>query len=207
LLSFGGTPIKNLRHDITYYIRWSNRSAPCEPVKDHDMYFTFDSLGGIDGVGRWLAVAANYRTELGRVMATRYREGMLLEDRIMNVSAALDSFDKHRRGTGKRVKYAERIRHCVNLAGRPFLDLIVIDPGQWVERVVNTRADLAHQRERFRTDGSVGDHLLAEQLFWLFALCLLRLADAPKAVYEGIDTHAEIRWLTERADSSKGAAT
>jgi len=171
------------------------------------MYFTFDDIGGIESVGRWLAVAADYRTELSRVMATRYREGMVLEDRIMNASAALDSFDKHRRANGKWVKYAKRVRHCVDLAGQPFLDLIVIDPDQWVERVVTTRDDLAHHREQFRTDGSVGDHLLAEQLFWLFVICLLRLTDAQDAAYERISKHPQIRWLTDRADASRSEST
>lgn len=203
LLSVGGTPIKNVRHDITYYIRWSNRCAPCEPVKSHDMYFTFDDLGGIDGVGRWLAVAADYRTELGRVIATRYREDMVLEDRIMNIAAALDSFDMHRRGTGKWVGYAKRIEHCMSLAGQPFLDLIVIDRGQWVERVVQTRDDLAHHRERFRTEGSVGDYLLAEQLFWLFVLCMLRLADAPDSTFERIGKHPQICWLTKQVEAAR----
>lgn len=206
-LSLAGTPMGTMRHDINYYVRWSNRSAPCEPVKDHDMYFTFDDIGGIESVGRWLAVAADYRTELSRVMATRYREGMVLEDRIMNASAALDSFDKHRRANGKWVKYAKRVRHCVDLAGQPFLDLIVIDPDQWVERVVTTRHDLAHHREQFRTDGSVGDHLLAEQLFWLFVICLLRLTDAQDAAYERISKHSQIRWLTDRADASRSEST
>lgn len=204
LLSESGTPIKGLRHDISYYVRWSNRSAPCEPVRNHDMYFTFDDIGGIDGVGRWLAIAAGYRTELGRVVATRYREGMVLEDRIMNVCAALDSFDMRRRGTGKWVKYAERVKHCVDLAGQPFLDLIALDADIWVERVVNTRDDLAHHREQFRTDGSVGTRLLAEQLFWLFVLCMLRLTDAPDTVYERIGRHPRIRWLIERAKPSRG---
>lgn len=52
-LSLAGTPFGDMRHDVTYYVRWSNRSASREPIKDHDMYFTFDDLGGIDGVGRW----------------------------------------------------------------------------------------------------------------------------------------------------------
>jgi hypothetical protein len=95
-VSLAGTPLGNKRHDITYHAQWSNHSAPRDPVKDDDMYFTFDDLGGIDGIGRCLTVAEDYRTELGRVMATGYREGMVLEDRIMSVSAALDSFDKHR---------------------------------------------------------------------------------------------------------------
>jgi hypothetical protein len=43
-LSLAGTPLGDMRHDITYYAQWSNRSAPGEPVKAHDMYFTFDDL-------------------------------------------------------------------------------------------------------------------------------------------------------------------
>lgn len=206
LLSVAATPIKDLRDDINYFVRWSNRSPACEPVRDHDMFFTFDDIGGVDGVGRWLAVAADYRTELRRVMATRYRAGMVLEDRIMNVSSALDSFDMRRRATGRWVKYAERVKHCVDFAGQPFLDLIAIDADKWVERVVNTRDDLAHHREQFRAGGGVGDRPLAEQLFWLFVLCMLRLADAPDTVYERIGKHAQIRWLTERANASRSDA-
>ncbi len=43
-LSLAGTPLGNMRHDITYYVRWSNRCAPREPVKDHDMYFALTTL-------------------------------------------------------------------------------------------------------------------------------------------------------------------
>jgi hypothetical protein len=199
-LSLEGTPLGHARHDVTYHARWSNRSAPREPVEPHAMYFTFDDLGGIDGVGRWLNVATEFRTELRRVMATRYREGMTLEDRIMNVSAALDSFDRHRRSTGKWVEYAKRIKQSVDLAGQPFLDLIVDDPDQWVKRVVSARDDLAHHRQQVRDEGGVGDHLLAEQLFWLFAMCMLRLAEAPDAVFGALGRNGEIRWLTERAN-------
>lgn len=203
LKSLGGS-IGGLRGDITYYVRWSNQAPPCEPVKRPEAYFTFDDFGGIGGVGRWLTVAAEYRTELGRVMATRYRESMFIEDRIMNVSAALDSFDKHRRATGKSVKYARRLKECVSLAGEPFLDLIVCDPVEWIEQVVATRHDLAHHRERFRDSGTVGNGLLADQLYWLFALCMLRMCEAPAAAYDRISQHRQIRWLTEEAERYGG---
>lgn len=199
-LSLAGTPLGNWREDITYYAQWSNRSEPCDPVKRHDMYFTLDDLGGMDGVGRWLAVAERYRTELSRVMATRYSATMFLEDRIMNVSAALDSFDKVRRGTGdERVNYVDRITECINLAGEPFTGLIQQDGREWAKSVKETRHDLAHHRERFRLNGSVGEHLQSEQLFWLFTLCMLRLADAPTAVLDGIAKHGQVRWLAGQA--------
>lgn len=203
LTTIAGTPVRDLRDDITYYLRWANRSGHLEPVKRHDMYFTFDDQGGMDGVKRWLKVAADYRTELARVMASQFRDGMFLEDRIMNVSAALDSFDMHRRATGKWTKYGERVEQCVALAGQPFLDLIEADTEQWVQRVVEARDDLAHHRQRFRDEGTVGDLLLAEQLFWLFTLCLLRLAEAPEAVYASITRHRHFRWLKEQGEDRR----
>jgi hypothetical protein len=195
--SLDGQPLRNWREDITYHAQWSNRTEPCDPVKRHRMYFTLDDLGGMDGVARWLDVAERYRTELSRVMATRYGASMFLEDRIMNVSAALDSFDKVRRGTDERVNYVDRITECIDLAGDPFMGLINRDGREWAKTVKETRHDLAHHRERFRLDGSVGEHLQAEQLFWLFAMCMLRQADAPPAVFDGIRKHGQVRWLAE----------
>lgn len=203
--SLAGTPIANWRQDIAYHVQWTVRAKPSDPVKEHDMYFTFDELGGIDGIGRWLTVAENYRTELGRVMATRHSDDMYIEDRVMNVIAALDSFDRIRRSTETRVDYVERVKACIDLAGEPFLDLIATDAEEWAKTVKETRHDLAHHRERFRVTGSVGEHLLAEQLFWLFAMCMLRLADAPATVFEAIRDHGQIRWLTERAQETASA--
>lgn len=199
-MSLAGTPLGNWREDITYFAQWSNRTEPSDPVKRHDMYFTLDDLGGITSVGRWLAVAEKYRTELSRVMATRYNATMFLEDRIMNVSAALDSLDKVRRETGKvKVDYVDRITECIALAGEPFTTLIAQDAREWAKSVKETRHDLAHHRERFRINGSVGEHLQSQQLFWLFTMCMLRLADAPPAVFDRISNHPQVRWLIEQA--------
>ena len=131
--------------------------------------------------------------------ATRYSPYMFLEDRIMNTSAALDSFDMVRRATGKHVAYAKRVKQCIDLAGEPFVDLIHADPDTWAEEAKEVRDDLAHHRERFRLHGSVGEHLHSEQLFWLFTFCLLRLAAAPPAVFEAIAQHGQVRWLTDQA--------
>ena len=96
--------------------------------------------------------------------------------------AALESFDKHHRGTEDEVLYGKRIGACVDLAGDVFRDLMVEDPDDWSKRVKELRNDLAHHRDRFRLDGSVGGHLISEQLYWLFALCMLRVANAPDEV-------------------------
>lgn len=161
--SLAGTPIGKARKDLPYHAQWSNRvdydiegDAAAKSLSVFAMYFSFAHLGA-DGVGRWLDTAARFRTELGRAMATRYGRGYL-EDRIMNVSAALESFDKHHRGTGKtKVDYVKRIEACVDVAGAEFRDMIVEDAADWANRVKDLRHDLAHHRDRFRLDGrSVG---------------------------------------------------
>jgi hypothetical protein len=203
-LLMDGTPKGDRRQSITYHAQWANRSEPSEPVSRHQMYFTLEDLGGMDGVGRWLDVAEEYRTELSRTMATRYSASMFLEDRIMNISAALDSFDKVRRQTGNaKVDYVERIRQCIEFAGEPFLDLLATEPTAWANRVKAARHDLAHHKERFRREGTVGDHLHAERLFWLFSLCMLRLAEAPETVFGSISNHAQVRWLKEQEQEER----
>lgn len=203
-LSVGGTPMGTRRKVLRYHAQWTNRAdfdaegmGSREPMDGKRMYFTLDHLG-LDGVGRWLGTAADFRTELGRAMATRYGRGYL-EDGIMNVCAALESFDKHRRATGDDDHYVARIQACVDLAGEEFGDLIVEDPAAWSKRVKELRHDLAHHRDRFRLDGSVGGHVISEQLFWLFATCMLRVAQAPAAVFESIAHHRQWAWLREQA--------
>ena len=206
--SLAGTPIGTARADLTYHAQWSNRvdykaeaegTGSDKPMSSAQMYFTFDHLGA-DGVSRWLDTAARFRTELGRAMATRYGRGTYLEDRIMNVCAALESFDKHHRTNSDDVWYIKRIDACVDLAGDEFRELIVEDSGTWANRVKELRHDLAHHRDRFRLDGSVGGHLISEQLFWPFALCMLRVAQAPDAVFDSLAKHPDWVWLREKAN-------
>lgn len=121
----------------------------------------------------------------------------------MNVCAALESFDKHRRGLDDEW-YVNRIAACVDLAGDTFKDLIVEAPDAWADRVRDLRNDLAHHRDRFRLDGSVGGYLIAEQLFWLFALCVLRTARAPQAVFDNIAKNQQWTWLREQAVGTDG---
>ena len=63
----------------------------------------------------------------------------------------------------------------------------------------------AHHRDRFRLDGSIGGHLIPEQLYWLFALCMLRVAHAPDDVFESIAKHQQWDWLRSKARESLAA--
>ncbi|WP_162799167.1 hypothetical protein [Nocardioides sp. 616] len=204
-----GTPVPAFRDDITYLNRWAHRGSNDSSIRKHDLYFDLEQLGGADGVRRWLDAASTYRTELRRVMATRYTDAMYLEDRIMNTSAALERFDKVRRPDAPKVfrdgkwhvaSFVDRIIACADYAGPTFADLIVEDAPVWAKRVKFVRNQLAHHDDPFRITGEVGEHVLAEQVYWLFVMCLLRECDAPDATFESIARHGQIRWLSEQVE-------
>lgn len=200
LRSLAGMPIGDARDEVRYRARWSNGSGDAEPVKAHERYFSFDQFGGTDGVRRWMTASQTYRTELGRVMATRYSRAMYLEDRIMNVCAALDSFDAVRRAAPDfSINFVDRIKESVKFADWPMAQLLPADIETWAKKVRDVRHDLAHHKARFRQHATQIDHLLSEQLYWLFVFCILRIAGAPGDVYASIIKHPQFRWLSDQA--------
>lgn len=199
-LSLQGSQSGSCAIDITCYCRWSHRSEGSVAVRTHEMYFSLEDFGGAETIGRWLTTAIDYRTELQRVMATRYKNTMYLEDRVMNVCAPLESFDIARRYRPKNtVDFIDCIKASIDYAGLPFRDLIVERPADWARKVTTARKHLAHHGKQFRADGTVGERLLAEQLYWLFVHCILRVAQAPATAFDRISRHAETLWLIDQS--------
>lgn len=204
-----GTPAPAFRDDITYLSRWAHRGNDATTVRRHELFFRLDQFGGPDNIQRWLQAATKYRTELRRVMATRYTDVTYLEDRIMNTCAALERFDKVRRPDAPKVLhnnklvapwFADRIVECAAHAGPSFDSLIAEDVQSWATRVSHVRNQLAHHDEPFRTTGQAGEHLLAEQTYWLFVMCMLRACDSPESTFDAILKHPQITWLRSQAE-------
>jgi hypothetical protein len=211
-----GTPAPAFRDDITYMNRWAHRGNDATAVRGHELYFSLAQFGGPDGIQRWLLAASTYRTELRRVMATRYTDAMYLEDRIMNTCAALERFDKGRRPDAPKVPhdgksvdpwFVDRIAECATFAGPVFGALIVEDARAWAKRVSRVRNQLAHHDDPFRTTGQAGEHVLAEQTYWLFAMCMLRACEAPGSTFDAISKHRQISWLRGQAEERLSTIT
>jgi hypothetical protein len=161
----------------------------------HELIFTYSDIGGIEGVGRWLAVAERHAKALQRVMASRYTPRMLLSDRFLSRTAALEAFDRLCTGSDDRT-LVPRLRRCLALVGAPF-EQIVGDTGAWTEMIRVERNDIAHelgQRDETTRHGSL---VLAESIYWLFVACLLREIEADAAL-ERLYAHREVRWVKEQ---------
>lgn len=201
LRTLGGTPVGAAKERLRYYSRWTSRDDHVDRLSPYAMLFTLDDLGGIDGVQRWMQFATSYRSELSRVMATRYNDQMFLEDRVTHCVAALESFDRTRRGDGHQSSYlVQRLRQCVSLAGAEFLALLGGEKVEdWTDRAKQHRHTLGHHLEAFRNDTGIVEQDLGDQLFWLATFCFLRESGAPPALFGKISDHASFRWVAERA--------
>ena len=175
----------------TWNIR--DRAAKPDEISNHELFFTFDDLGGMDGITKWMRAAKQYRSTLGRTMSIRAREGMFMSDRLLNYTAALEGFDRQKTGVPTNDLPA-RLRRCIDLAGEPFKALIG-HVTWWVEAVTWHRNDIAHHLGREPRGPAVQQHYLAESLYWLAVYVMLREADAPQEVYDRIGAHQHFHYL------------
>lgn len=158
------------------------------------MAFTFDELGGMDGVASWLAVASKYRSMLSHVMNTKYERRMFIQDRLLDRVAALEGL--HRAWKVSRRSLLTRLEELANLAGPPFEELVG-DVRDWCRRAKDERNNVAHHKGR-SVHQSGGDVLFtAESAYWLFVLCMLRLMPAPPAVFDHIIRCSQFEWVKQ----------
>jgi hypothetical protein len=195
---FHGRPEgKRLPKGIDLFVEWNAQAdKPVRRLYDHDLLFTFEHLGGIDGVGRWMGAADRHRGGLGRVAGSRYAKGMFVSDRLLNSAAAVEAFDRELTGT-EQSKFKTRLQRCAALAGHPFSNLVG-DVSRWAETMRLERDDIAHHfGRRMRSSGSE-TYYLWESMYWLFVLCILRDSAAPEEVFSHLQQHGQYQWLAPR---------
>lgn len=174
------------------------------PLSAPDILFTYEELGGVGGLKDWLNAAAKHRRSLDRVMATRYAKDIFVTDRLMNYAAAIEAFDQvdyPDAKDGQRIPHKTRLARCASHAGEPFVRLAG-DPDKWVAAFKEARDDVAHHRPA--TDDSSTHYYLAESAYWLYALCVLRAANAPNTALDAIVDHRSCRWLSSRLGEAIG---
>lgn len=197
-----------VRKPINVFAQWTaRRSSSSKPLHGHDLYFTLNDLGGMPTVARWLKVAEKHRDTLGRVMATRYETKMYVTDRYLNRMAALEAFNRKEAGDGnKKVSLERRLNRCAYLAGQPIVDLVG-DVAAWIKILKSDRDDIAHHFGRRMHQHTAEQLYLAESAYWLYVLCLLRLAGAPDSVFNRIIQHQEFQFLRRRLAKFLPSAT
>ncbi|MEU0103777.1 HEPN domain-containing protein [Streptomyces sp. NPDC006251] len=185
---------------IEFIARWNAAVNTPEKVPN-SLVFGYEEFGGMNGVASWLAVAAKHRISLGRVMATRYSKSMPVSDRLLNRAASLESFDRVRNGDS--IDFGARMARCANYAGGEFMEMVK-NRRKWSKMVKEDRDDIAHNLGRSRETAE--QIFLADSLYWLFILCLLKEAKAPREVFRSIKKYGEYSWLCTKVSTLVRAA-
>jgi hypothetical protein len=196
--SISGTRVE---HPVRLLVPWlAQRQPDKRPPHPSDMAFTYDDIGGIAGIARWLAIAARYRSMLGHVMNTRYVK-MLVDAKFSFRVAALQAL--HREWTGREPYFKIALTELAELAGAPFTRL-VSDPIGWCENVKDERNNIARHAGRQVHRNSADLLYASDASCWLFVLCLMRLSGFPEIAFDRTLRCPEFVWLAGRAGGASG---
>lgn len=187
--------------------RWSIRDLAKKPdqIDHHDLYFTFEDLGGVDGLAKWMTVAATYRSALGRAMSTRATANMFVSDRMLNYTAALEGFDRTKTGNSTD-KLPTRLQRCGAQAGSPFTEMVG-NVNKWSNAVAYHRNDIAHHLGRRPRGAESDQYYLGQSVYWAFVLLMLHEAGAPQAVFDRIAQHQTFVYLNPKVKAVVDAHT
>ena len=172
-------PIKPYMRSIGNYA-----AGQQESVSPSNMLFTFSDLGGIQGVGKWLAVASRYRIAIGALVGNLYAPSPYLDSRFFNTCTAAEAFRRIQLGR-QSLNFARELPVLAQQAGDAFKELVG-DVDKWAKRVVRTRDNVVVHRG-LRGGANTYDVLwLADSLHLLVVLCLLEECGAQKIAEEQV---------------------
>lgn len=172
---------------IQFRARFVDYSGPPtdKTLNDHDMLFSLDAAGGMEGLERWTATGPEYGSIVSRVVSAKYSRSMFVSDRLLNIAAALEAFDRTRTGH-KGSKFRTRMMRNCALAGDLFTDLVK-DQEAWVSSLKSQRNTVAHHLELPTVEITTQQqYLMAESAYMLFTLGMLRTAGIQEGVFETI---------------------
>ena len=180
--------------DLHAHFRDSDVTRKGDLRRPDDMLFTFEDVGGIVGLSKWLNLSFKFRPAIQYLLGDKYLPRMYVDNRFLNMVIAAESFERIRQNK-QRIKLLTALKTLSNMAGASFVELVG-DVEAWAKQVIRTRAtNVAHLglHEEERPDY----HLLAESLYFLVVLCLLKECGLPEAATSSIQRNRRYQWLAK----------
>lgn len=161
-------------------------------LHEHQMLFSLDQLGGIEGLGRWIEAMTPHRSGLTSVVTTATTP-MHVSNVLMNRAAALEAFDRVHT-SGAKGPFLARIRRLCDLAGDDFA-AAVGDTDLWSARLRDLRNQVAHHLGARLDVTTEDEHDVAQAAYLLYVLCALRVSSAPSAAFAQVRASPRHRGL------------
>ena len=180
-------------------IKEKRRDRPLDPICDlighsageqfgemsiGNAMFTFDDIGGMEGVFKWLEVASRYRVVVGTLVGNMYAPSPYAESEFFNACTAAEAFRRIQLRK-QNLNLSKELPVLTRHAGNVFKELVG-DVDKWVKRVVQTRINVVVHRG-LRSGADAYDVVwLAESLHLLVVLCLLAECGVQKKASERV---------------------
>ena len=188
-------------YPIRLHMQYRGTDLPDAQMTIHNSYalFTFDDIGGLEGIARWLEYAEKFRPVIGALLAQWYIPQMYADSRFFNAITAAEAFERIWRNP-KNLKLLPALQSLTAKAGDTFR-ILVGDVDHWAKKVTKTRHNNVVHRG-FHEDEEPDLYLLSESVYFLVALCLLQECGVPEATLSKMQRHQRFRSLKERIQAS-----
>ena len=160
--------------------------------------FSFTSMKGLEGVARWLTLSEDYSSVMDSLLGHKYLPELYPINYFINMTVAAEALVRVRRYRGGKrgnVYLAEALDELADMNYDSLADLVG-DVDRWKEIIVKTReANAIHRglREHDQPDFL----LLAESLYFLVLLCLLKEGGLPDGTLSEIRTSWTFGYLSD----------
>lgn len=180
--------------------RGSNVQKQERTIHPAEMLFTFEDIGGLDGVAKWLKTSAKFRLVIDSLLSHWYLPTIYTDDRLLNMIIAAEAL--HRiRIKKQNFDFCDALIDLAVLAGDPF-KAIVRDVESWAKEVVQARINhLVHRGLHGNLEGK-RMYDLSESLYFLVVLCLLRECGIPEETLSKMQNHRRFGWVSEQLRSA-----
>lgn len=178
-------------------VRGSGLGGDATNLDPTKMLFTYDDIGRIEGLARWIQLANRYRVALEPLLAHKYQSTSFVGNRLVDAAGAADAYYLIRFGgePGSAQTLRDRLIALALLAGDLFCD-VVGGAEEWATHVKSARTDLTHAGERNPPRyNDAAYSALARSVYLMVILCLLRELNVTetaiaKAISTGFETLA-----------------
>ena len=182
---------------IELYTRFRIGQVSQDEGKPHPatMLFTFDHIGGLDGVVKWLRVARKFSPVVGTLLGHQYLPSIHGENRFMNAVIALEALERIRQQK-QDIKLKAALSHAVEYAGTLGSDLVGCTE-HWAKEVRDVRVLNVVHRGLNEDVNVMRMYELSESIYILTVINLLKECGIDQSKLANFRNHDRYRRAAE----------
>ena len=175
--------------------------AEAKDMYPGQMPFTFDDIGGLGGLARWVRTAARFKAVIGSLLSHWYLPDIYVDNRFLNIIIAAEALERIRLNQ-QNFDFSDGLERLAGYAGRPF-EALVQDVKSWVNEVIRIRINSVVHRGLHENIEGTRVFWLSESLYFLVVLCLLRECGVEEGALLKVTRHERFEFTAEQLRNTR----